>query len=420
MSSNNVVTPTTPAATPAATPAPAPAAVVAKAKVIQERPPIPEKPDPLLVAILRTRRAHGSTGDTNFRMWLLKHLEVSLKVKPKVSHEGCIIVQTDPKSDTLFSCHVDTVHGPAECDGTLQDLAYDAAFGHIVLAKVEQGQTPGCLGADDGAGVYVCLKMIEAKVPGTYIFHTGEERGGIGSNALKAKESEFLDQFSRAIAFDRAVQRESSPEVIITQGGHPCASPAFGMMLASALNNCGVVFSDPWVISHGGSFTDTKVYCGIIPECVNLGVFYAQQHSPREFLDVGGLEALVQAAIKIKWDSLKATRKPASPEVQRSQKQYAGGFGGYGFDDFDPPKGRKQDKQPASRVAHIPQFARPVEPEPDVEVTLESLAELSMDEMLEYVDQYPESAAAFLAVAALRLSIKDTEIQGLYRLLGAS
>lgn len=418
MSSNNLAPATNPTVPPVAIPS-----QVAKSKVIPEHPPIPEKPDPLLVAILRTRRAHGSAGDTNFRMWLLKHLEVSLKVSPTVSHEGCIIVTTDKKSDTLFSCHVDTVHSSAESDGTVQDLAYDAAFGHIVLAKVEKGPMPGCLGADDGAGIYVCLKMIEAKVPGTYIFHTGEERGGVGANAMKIKEREFLDQFSRAIAFDRAVQIGTRPEVICTQGGHPCASPAFGMMLASALNNCGVVFADPWVVGHGGTFTDTKVYSGIIPECVNLGVFYAQQHSSREFLDVAGLEALVKAAIEVKWDDLKANRKPADPQEHRPMRQFYGDFRGFDLDDFEPRngkgKGKGKDSQQTSKVAHLPPVVPVYQPEPDEEVTLETLAELSLAELQDFATDQPEVAAAFLATALNRLTAKDVELQGLYRLLGA-
>jgi len=290
-----------------------------KESLFRTGPAVPESPDAVLVGILRTKRAHGSVGDTNFRLWLHSHLETLTGKKPIIKAQGCIVVVTDPKSDTLFSCHIDTVHTVMESDGSVQDLAYDSAFGHIVLG---QGSTSSCLGADDGAGIYVMLRMIMAKVPGTYVFHTGEEHGGVGSRALRSAEAPWLDSFSRAIAFDRAVQRQDSPEVICTQGGQPCASLEFGQALVAELNKHSELFADDWVISHKGSFTDTKVYSDIIPECVNLGVFYAQQHSKHEWLDVAHLESLVTAACAIKWDDIKAVRKPVAVPKPSAKWEY--------------------------------------------------------------------------------------------------
>ena len=60
-----------------------------------------------------------------------------------------------------------------------------------------------CLGADDGAGIYIMLRMIETKKPGLYVFHRGEERGGIGAKATVTKHAEFFKKggYEQCIAF---------------------------------------------------------------------------------------------------------------------------------------------------------------------------------------------------------------------------
>lgn len=305
--------------------------------------PIPEKPSELLVSILRTKRAHMSKGDFNFRAWLTSQLQ-RMGFPPVILTEGCLFVRTDVKSDTLFSCHIDTCHNQAESDDlTGQDLAYDPAFGDILLPH---GTKSACLGADDGAGIYVMLRMIEAKVPGSYLFHTGEERGGIGAYAMLRSSATILDEFSRAIAFDRAVQRGENPEVIHTQGGRACASIAAAEALCGALNKTTAIFEKPFVPSAKGSFTDTKVYAGVIPECFNVGVFYASQHTPREWLNVAGLEQLVKACLEVKWDELPVVRKPA-PELPAAPKSPMG------FQGWEPPAKPKKKKGQAQVQAPL-------------------------------------------------------------------
>jgi len=264
-----------------------------------------EKPliDPLLHRILSTRRCHKSKGDTDFRLWLNAYIK-SLGYSPVIGVEGVITVVTDETSRTLFSCHVDTCHSMAESDGTPQPLSFDPTMGHLMLLNK---QTSGCLGADDGAGIYIMLKMLEAKVPGGYIFNTGEEKGGIGSRAFLAKSKEWLEKYHRAVAFDRA----DTYEVICTQGGSPCASVPAGEALSADLTQ---YMETEYTVSHRGSFTDTKVFAQVIPECFNIGVGYMYQHSPQEYQDVDHLEALVAAAIKVKWESIPTVRKcPVMP-----------------------------------------------------------------------------------------------------------
>lgn len=390
---------------------------VAKASLFREAPEVPEQPNPLLISILRTKRSHGSPGDINFRIWLKSYIEKTLKTPCEIRAEGCIVAVTDPKSDTLFSCHMDTVHSSKESDGSSQDLAYDQTFGHIVLA---QGSTSGCLGADDGAGIYVMLRMIEAKVPGSYIFHTGEEMGGIGSRAMLTKHRDWLDNFSRAIAFDRAVQVQEKPEVICTQGGQICASLDFGNALVKALNEHSKLFSDDWCVSHKGSFTDTKVYASVIPECVNLGVFYARQHSPHEFLDVAHLESLITAACLIKWDGLKAIRKPVAPQP------YSGSFADYSRSRdksfYEPDAQTKKGfyESGAQTKKSKPKMVTP--PPVSVENPTTYIAEMedyTLEDYLIFCTDNPEAAAKTMAVMYAKYSALTTEVDLLTAMLSS-
>lgn len=253
----------------------------------------------VLFDILSRKRRHGTLGDLAYRMDLKRQLA---PWHPTQLGEGNIVVKIG-ESRTMFSSHVDTVHPVALCDGSRQKLVHDTVMEMVFLDEKQ-----GCLGADDGNGIFIMLCMIEAGVPGTYVFHTGEEVGGIGSLSLADRHEGFLKQFDRAIAFDRAVRPGCSPEVITHQSSGRCASDEFGQALADALN-----LADPelgyWP-SDAGVFTDTANYNHVIPECTNLGCFYVDQHGPGESVDLAGLMRLVEACLKVDWESLPTKRDP--------------------------------------------------------------------------------------------------------------
>ena len=339
---------TTTAAATAGTAAPTAAPATAKpinyfavTDGLRDRPDVPaEKIPSMLVHILRTKRAHGSLGDSNFRLWLF-HLIKSWNVAVEVIEEGCILAtipieKKDGKveSKTLFSSHVDTCHTMTESDiTTSQHINYDANFGHIFLAKeyevqdatgktTTMQQNAGCLGADDGVGVWIMLEMLKANVPGSYLFHTGEERGGIGSYAVAAKRADWLKKFDRAVAFDRPRDNE----VIISQGGTKCASETAGIYLIEQLEKHGLYYH----LSDRGTFTDTKVYSPFIPECFNLGVGYESQHSSAETLDVVHAMALCEAAITINWEGMPVARTPSGVALSNHRTGGTRSYGSYG------------------------------------------------------------------------------------------
>lgn len=305
----------------AATPEPLPDQIVAKGETIPEEPEL-KAPD-LLLRILSTKRAHESTGDTNFRIWLFNYIK-NLGATPVIKQAGCILVELDPKSTVLFSCHVDTVHNTAESNSPEpQALALDPVFGHLFLLDKAKAS---CLGGDDGVGIFIMLEMIKAKKPGKYVFHTGEERGGIGAKAFTAGNKLLMESIEQVVAFDRPVRVDRAPEVIITQGGKPCASVEYGEALAAALNV--YKFSEDYAISTNGVYTDSKEYANDVPECVNLGCFYNQQHTPNEYVDIIGLERLVKAAIGIDWTKLPIRRKLPEPVQYNYQQDFGGGSKG--------------------------------------------------------------------------------------------
>lgn len=300
--------------------------------------PIPEDVDPLLVKILSWPRRHKSLSELAFCTFLRNHIK-GLGVDVAIMAEGCLMAtvkrpskpidgnadqrQAQPPSTTLFSCHVDTIEGSDTDDiPTIgvddapevrrKKLTYDPNFGLIALDKDSIG---GSLGADDGAGVWLMLNMIERKVPGTYIFHRGEEVGGHGSSAMRDKYPEVLKMYECAIAFDR----HDTFEVIHTQGGSECASTKFTAAVCDRLNKQGLCYQP----SSRGVFTDTKNYRSIIPECINIAVGYQSQHGRNENLDYAHLNALVEACCRVDWDSLPIDRDP-----KKADTYYGGGYGG--------------------------------------------------------------------------------------------
>lgn len=414
----------TTAPTPAPTQAPPPAATTAPAptKAPTQAPlsfgkgtiiaeplhEIPEKVDPLLVTILAWPREHESFPELQFCKWLREHIQ-SLGLSPVIVGGGNLMVTVprkatpagaDPKalpipagvSSTLFSCHVDTVEGgysartPAADNDTgepvvtRKSLTYDPNFGLIALEKDSIG---GSLGADDGAGVWLMLEMLKAGVPGTYVFHRGEERGGIGSSELVRKFPEMWQKFDCAIAFDR----KGTSEVIHTQGGARCASMKFTDALCKALNDAGMAYSP----SDRGAFTDTKNYRSLISECVNVACGYDANHGRNETLDYAHLVALRDACLKIKWDHLPIDRDPTYVEPYTQRWDHGRPWDGW-QNSGASSGGTSGKKKKAKQAAPAPAPAEPMELSLVDELSLNSLEDLEM-----WAEHEPAEVAAALA-----------------------
>lgn len=221
-------------------------------------------------------RPHGSKGEEEFveRFLMPYHPEKFITLQGL----GLAYVVKVDNTPMLWSSHVDTVHSmsaPAR-----QKIVYDEDMGIIY----KDDGAP--LGADDGAGVWLLLEMIDARVPGTYIFHRGEERGGIGSHGMAETFRPWLEKFRWAVAFDR----RGTGDVITTQYGGRTASDDFAQAFADELK------LDYEPCAHG-VFTDTANYAEIIYECSNVSVGYDAEHTGSETLDVEHLVKLRDAVI---------------------------------------------------------------------------------------------------------------------------
>ena len=249
-----------------------------------------------LFSILNMRRPHGTEDITASRF--LAHYNPTIYRDAK-GDPMTFSITTDPASTTLFSAHLDTVHRTAG----ERKVKYDPNTGMVTSPD----GTP--LGADDGAGVWLLLELIDAGVPGTYIFTVGEECGGIGAKWMAANEAEFLSGFDRAVAFDR----RGTSSVITSQYMGQCCSDDFAEALSNELNHWLPDDHAFMLPDDTGVYTDTAEYTELIHECTNISVGYQHEHSAQESLDVTFLAALRDACILVGWDNLPTERDLTLP-----------------------------------------------------------------------------------------------------------
>lgn len=201
----------------------------------------------------------------------------------------------DGTSNVLFSSHYDSAHRGEQPNGYTNkvSLSHDGSHFRGVDA---------CIGADDASGIFVMTRMIEAGVPALYIFHASEEVGGIGSHYIADKTPEVLDGITHAIAFDRRGTRD----IIWQQGGQTCASEGTAGVFAYLLNRHGFDYRP----DDGGSFTDTKLYRHLVPECFNVSVGYDNEHTSEETQDIQHLLDLANVCCELDWAALPVWRDP--------------------------------------------------------------------------------------------------------------
>lgn len=249
---------------------------------------------PGLQHLLSYRRAHNSVGE---RRYIEDHIyPLNPEVIATAAGEVMAFIVRVGTSPIMFTSHTDSVH--LNVDNIWQQVFLEKG---IYLKKDNQP-----LGADDAAGNWLMFHMIAAKVPGTYAFFRGEERGGIGSTFCAENRKELFDKIECAIAFDR----KGKTSVITHQGMRRGCSDEFGRSLARILK-----------MSHGldktGVYTDTAEFFDLVDNCTNLSVGYENEHSKRETLDKRYIESLKDALIAADWSKLDFTRPVPDPVSSR-------------------------------------------------------------------------------------------------------
>lgn len=243
-----------------------------------------------LFSILRRRRPAWSADEESM---IREHIDSHPLAWVDGYGNRHIMIGCDHAPRVMFTAHTDTVHHQ---DGR-QLLGVDFTLERVYLADSESN----CLGADDGAGVVVLLEMIEAGVPGWYVFFRDEERGGRGSAWLATSDvfKAYKNELDIVVSFDR----QGYHSVITGQGMGTCCSDDFAEGLADQL---GV----GWDTDPTGVFTDSASLADDVSECTNVSVGYFHEHSKSEWLDYGFLRRLIARLIEVDWDSLPARRQP--------------------------------------------------------------------------------------------------------------
>lgn len=341
---------------------------------------------PLLYDLLTTQ-SHANFGEENIIKIISDYLPHNKFYTDEKGNLSTVVLDGTKESRVMFSCHLDTVDngnkGIArqlfEDDGwircgivknkrklvigkeTVED-EYD--LGKIVKSKyqtdfdnytVYKGKLHGTddtlfeawtnldidcsfkeykelsknvLGADDKLGCYIMCRLIEQGVPGLYVFHHGEECGGIGSKWLAQNKPEFVKDIDYCVAFDR----QDYGDVITRQSSGRCCSDDFANALCEELN----INLPPkqQMSKNSGTFTDSASYMSLIPECTNISVGYKHQHSSSEKFDLEWLERmLIPALFKVDWANLPVKRDPKVKETW-GMGNYYGLRGRSYWDDF--------------------------------------------------------------------------------------
>ena len=165
--------------------------------------------------------------------------------------------------------HMDTVF-----KSPVSDLYYDQRKGVL--------WSPEGLGADDRAGIFAIIKILQEGLRPSIILTTGEEEGGVGAYALTTAHPDCpIPGLKYMIELDR---RGSNDCVF-----YDCYCPEF----VDYIENFG--FCERW-----GSFTDISF---LMPEWeivgVNLSVGYENEHTHTEILNIGPLFDTIQKVKKM-------------------------------------------------------------------------------------------------------------------------
>ncbi|NBP03376.1 MAG: hypothetical protein EBU90_25470 [Proteobacteria bacterium] len=267
-----------------------------------------------------TTKTYPHFPDCRHEKEVLQFLPGDLK-RDKVGNFYKIVGDANPT--TMFTCHLDTADSAQVETNLLSVKGRVSEEGYSFrLIKTGSGDeiihTDGrsILGADDKAGTAVMLYMIDNNVPGLYYFFIGEERGGVGSNALSSifTTVDYLQNIKRCVSFDR--RRTTS--IITHQLGRQCCSNEFGQALAREYSKGGVSLS----LDTTGVYTDSASFMDDISECTNISVGYYNEHRTTEMLNITYLEKLAVASTKVDWNSLPSVRKVGyNQEILKKHKE---------------------------------------------------------------------------------------------------
>lgn len=173
--------------------------------------------------------------------------------------EGDIPIALVAHMDTVFSSPV-------------KDLYYDQKKGVM--------WSPDGLGADDRAGIFAILRIIESGLRPHVIFTTDEEKGGIGASILSAYMMPFKE-----LKYIIQLDRRGSNDCVF----YECENKDF------------IKYVEEFgFIERMGSFSDISFLCPSWEVCgVNLSIGYEDEHSYIETLHLNSMYKTIEKVKKM-------------------------------------------------------------------------------------------------------------------------
>ncbi len=266
-----------------------------------------ENMPPVLFDLLSTSTPHGHEKD------MLKIIINAVKAKIDIHNKDVLTIDkvnnliievgNIEEHRTIFSCHTDTVHTAVK---KISLYISDDSFVYGMLKNNAKELQPYDLGADDKLGIFILISMINKKIPGTYIFHAGEEHGLVGAKHFVKNNVSFIKKHDRVIAFDR----RGYGDIITRQYNIRCCSDAFAESIAKQLmpkiNSISKRLEGfvPYTFSSNkkGLYTDSCQYIHLVKECTNISVGYFNPHNWTACYDAFWYELiLLPALLEVSW-----------------------------------------------------------------------------------------------------------------------
>jgi hypothetical protein len=157
--------------------------------------------------------------------------------------------------------------------------------------------SPDGLGADDRAGIFAIIQIIQSGLRPSIILTTDEERGGLGAQKLAKKECPIP-----GLKYMIELDRKGSCDCVF----YDCANPQFIQYIEKF-----------GFIERTGSFSDISFLMSAWKICgVNLSIGYQDEHSIAEILNIGALYRTVDIVKRM----LQSTDIPKFNYVELSNK----------------------------------------------------------------------------------------------------
>lgn len=205
-----------------------------------------------------------STGPREMLQVLTKYLRTKYD---KVVQTKDYVYAIGEQSEVALVAHLDTVYARP-----VKDLYYDQTKGVL--------WSPDGLGADDRAGVFAIIKIIEGQLRPSIIFTMEEETGGLGALALSKLTCPFPN-----LKYIIELDRRGSDDCVF----YDCYNPDFVKYIESF-----------GFVERFGSFSDISILCPAWKICgVNLSIGYEDEHSISETLHIAPLFATIKKVKKM-------------------------------------------------------------------------------------------------------------------------